>query len=395
MCAACADSYDRAMTVAEVSRTRPIRNRTAIAWTGGIAYPVLLALVVAMQMHGPEYLRPLAPILLGSMLTGLIRRHPVVAHLVIVFSWSAVVPFGGGVAIVAAHVVVLCAATALLAAGSRPIVSLPLAAMTLLSQLAALTFAAHGAAYIDSGIFTLLTTIIAWMGGNGLRLRRVHRVEVHEKAHAQAISDERLRIARELHDLVAHSIGVIAIQAGVGARVIDSQPAEARNALATIETTSRETLAGLRRALGSLRRRDGDGGSLDPAVGLTNVERLTIAARAAGVTVDLRVTGDRRALPPDIELSAYRIVQEALTNVVRHAGTDQCRVNVHYSADDVVIDVTDHGRGGAIGAAAGYGLVGMRERVDLLGGDLTAGPLGDQGFRVTARLPLPATEAVR
>jgi signal transduction histidine kinase len=390
----CVGGYDRGMTATAVPSTKPSRVRSAGAWTGGIAYPLLLAGVVVVQAHDPTYLRLLVPLLLGFVLIGVIRRHPVAAHLLIVFGWTAVVPLVPGTPIVAAQVLVLCAATALLAARTRPGVSLPVAAVTLLGQLAALTFDTHGAAYLDSGIFALLAMIIAWMGGNTLRVRRAHRAEVHAKAHAQAITDERLRIARELHDMVAHSIGIIAIQAGVGARIIDTQPAEARNALATIETTSRETLAGLRRALVSLRRADADGATLDPTPGLADLQRLATATRAAGLTVNLRVTGDRRPLPPDIDLSAYRILQEALTNVVRHAGTDQCEVSVEYRPDDVFIGVTDDGRGAAIGAT-GYGLTGMRERVDLLGGELTAGPIGQRGFRVAARLPVPATVAAR
>ncbi len=382
------------MTATAVPPPRPSRIRGVVAWAGGITYPLLVSGVAVLQAHDPPILRLLVPLMLGVLLIGLIRRHPIAAHVLILLGWTAAVPLAPGAAVVGALVLVLCAATGLLAARTRPIASVPVTTVTLLSLLAALTFNTHGSTYLDSGIFALLAMIIAWMIGNASRVRRAHRAEVQEKAAAQAVTDERLRIARELHDMVAHSIGIIAIQAGVGAHVIDSQPAEARNALAAIETTSRETLAGLRRALVSLRRSEADGAALDPPPGLADLERLATATGAAGLTVNLRITGDRRQLSPDIELSAYRIVQEALTNVIRHASTDQCRVAIEYGLDDVLIEVIDDGRGGAIGAT-GYGLTGMRERVDLLGGEMAAGPVGERGFRVSARLPVPAMAAAR
>jgi signal transduction histidine kinase len=208
---------------------------------------------------------------------------------------------------------------------------------------------------------------------------------------------ERLRIARELHDMVAHSIGIIAIQAGVGRRVIETQPAEARNALTAIEATSRETLAGLRQMLGVLRRAEpGPGrGPLESAPGLADLGRLAATTRDAGVRVELRWLGPRRPLPADIDLSAFRIIQEAVTNVVRHAGTGHCRVTVDCREEELGIEVTDEGHGGAPpaegpGERGGFGIDGMRERARLLGGELTAGPRAEGGFRVAARLPVPA-----
>ncbi|MFJ9448497.1 sensor histidine kinase [Kitasatospora sp. NPDC101235] len=194
---------------------------------------------------------------------------------------------------------------------------------------------------------------------------------------AEAVTSERLRIARELHDMVAHSIGIIAIQAGAGSRVIQTQPAEAREALRAIEATSRETLSGLRRTLVSLRQADrgattSEQSPLAPTPGLADIERLAAATAGAGVRVDVRCTGEQRPVPADIDLSAYRIVQEALTNVVRHA-----------------VEVVDNGRGAIEdGPAHGFGLIGMRERAGLLGGHLSAGPRPEGGFRVAARLPL-------
>ncbi len=189
--------------------------------------------------------------------------------------------------------------------------------------------------------------------------------------------------------MVAHSIGIIAIQAGMGRRVIGTQPQEAGNALAAIESTSRETLSGLRRMLGALRQ--SEGAPLDPAPGLADLDRLVTAAGDAGVRVKLRTTGRPRPLPPDLELAAYRVVQEALTNVVRHAGVPDCEVTVGHGEAELSVEVTDGGRGAAVGAE-GYGIVGMRERVALLHGVFEAGPRPEGGFRVAARLPVPEEE---
>ncbi|MCX5210421.1 sensor histidine kinase [Kitasatospora sp. NBC_00240] len=238
-----------------------------------------------------------------------------------------------------------------------------------------------------------LMMLFAWLIGLSVRQAREAASASRARATEQAITAERLRIARELHDMVAHSIGIIAIQAGVGSRVIGTQPDEARRALQAIEATSRETLAGLRRTLVALRQADPQGVgpvSSEPVAGLADVERLAAATAAAGVRVEVRRSGERRPLPPDIELSAYRIVQEAVTNVVRHAGTGHCRVSVDYGDEELSVEVVDEGRGAGGSSARGFGLLGMRERVGLLHGRFEAGPRPGGGFRVAAVLPLPA-----
>jgi signal transduction histidine kinase len=235
--------------------------------------------------------------------------------------------------------------------------------------------------------------VIAWLIGHSIRQAHVHAEQLRAQADAQAATAERLRIARELHDMVAHSIGIIAIQAGMGSRVIATQPTEAGNALAAIEATSRQTLAGLRQMLGALRRAEPRTDSwpapTHPAPGLADLGRLAATTLDAGVRVDVQWRGDRRPLPAEVDLSAFRIVQEAVTNVIRHAGTRNCQVSIDCHDEELSIEVTDDGRGGVI-APAGYGVTGMRERADLLGGQLTAGPRPGGGFRVAARLPLPA-----
>jgi signal transduction histidine kinase len=235
----------------------------------------------------------------------------------------------------------------------------------------------------------VVTTVIAWLIGSSIRQSRTHAEALRAQSEAQAATAERLRIARELHDMVAHSIGIIAIQAGAGSRVIDTQPAEARNALAAIETTSRETLAGLRRMLGALRQAEpGAAAPLDPAPGLADVGKLAATTADAGVLVEVQWYGQQRPLPAEIDTSAFRIIQEAVTNVVRHAGTGQCRVSIDHQDDGLSIEVVDDGRGGT-GTGTGYGIAGMRERVGLLHGQFTAGPQPGGGFRVAARLPVP------
>jgi signal transduction histidine kinase len=242
-----------------------------------------------------------------------------------------------------------------------------------------------------------LAMIIAWLIGNSIRQAQARTELVRAQAAAQNALADRLRIARELHDIVAHSVGIIAIQAGAGRRVFDTSPAEARDALAAIETTSRETLSGLRRMVTGLRRAELEPGAgqapLGPAPGLADIDRLAAITLDAGVKVDVEWRGIWAPLPPDIDLSAFRIIQEAVTNVVRHASTDECRVVIDQQDGQLSIEVTDSGRGGGAAdpaAGAGYGITGMRERAALLGGDFSADPRPGGGFRVAARLPVPA-----
>ncbi|MEV7602372.1 sensor histidine kinase [Kitasatospora sp. NPDC089797] len=234
------------------------------------------------------------------------------------------------------------------------------------------------------------TVLIAWLIGNTLRQGRAHAEALRGRAAEQAVTAERLRIARELHDMVAHNIGIIAIQAGMGGRVMDTQPAETRNALAAIETTSRETLAGLRRMLGALRHGEGEAAPLEVAPGLDELDRLVERTAGAGVRVALTRRGAVRPLPAEVDLAAYRIVQESVTNVVKHSGTRDCHVTVEYGAGGLAVTVVDLGAGTPTATpGTGYGLAGMRERVALLHGEFTAGPRAGGGFRVAALLPIP------
>jgi signal transduction histidine kinase len=238
-----------------------------------------------------------------------------------------------------------------------------------------------------------LFTIIAWLIGHSIRQAHARAELVRAQAAAQAAMAERLRIARELHDLVAHSTGIIAIQAGSGRRVFDARPDQARDALTAIEAISRETLSGLRRMVTGLRRADPEPragqASLGAAPGLADIDRLAATVREAGVQVEVDWHGSREPLPADIDLSAFRIIQEAVTNVVRHASVGECQVSIGQQDGQLSIEVTDSGRGGTV-AGTGYGITGMRERAALLGGDFLAGPRPGGGFRVAVQLPLPA-----
>ncbi|WP_327694792.1 sensor histidine kinase [Streptomyces sp. NBC_00459] len=237
-----------------------------------------------------------------------------------------------------------------------------------------------------------LVTLIAWLLGDAAHRSQAHAQQLAARTAEQAVTAERLRIAREMHDTVAHSIGIIALQAGAAARVAATRPEAAREAMSAVEHEGRETLAGLRRMLVALRHAEEHGtGQREPvAAGLADIERLAAVTSAAGVRVHLHWVGERRELPPDVDLSAFRIVQESVTNVVRHAGALSCRVTLDYRADDaLVIEVTDDGRGRGSATDTGFGVAGMRERVALLDGEFAAGPRREGGFRVAARLPIP------
>jgi signal transduction histidine kinase len=220
-----------------------------------------------------------------------------------------------------------------------------------------------------------------------------------ERSARQAVAEERVRIAQELHDVVAHSIGVIAVQSGAGLTVIDRNPAVAKEALAAISETSRRTLREIRQILGALRA-DGTG-QHGPTPGLAELDRLVSEMSTVGVPVHVHVQGRRNGLPLGVDLAGYRIVQEALTNVLKHAGTVRTDVVVRYEPSAVSVEVTNDGppgatvpfdRPGAPGASVvGHGLIGMRERITAWGGALRAGPRPDGGYRVAARVPYGPT----
>jgi signal transduction histidine kinase len=214
-----------------------------------------------------------------------------------------------------------------------------------------------------------------------------HELEAQRDLQAQAaVAVERGRIARELHDVVAHNVSMMVVQAGAAERVLSADQPDVRDALAAIAQTGRETVDEMRTVLGVLRSEDG-GASLDPQPGLGALEQLVSGVRQAGLPVSLEIQGEPAPLPQALDLSAFRIVQEALTNTLKHAGHAQAEVTVRYLPDSLELEIRDDGTAGAPGRGTGHGLIGMRERAAMFNGDFEAAR-SDQGFTVRARLPL-------
>ncbi|WP_393058924.1 sensor histidine kinase [Streptomyces sp. LN549] len=251
--------------------------------------------------------------------------------------------------------------------------------------------------------------VLAWVLGDSMRTRRAYFDQLEERAarlererEAQskvAVAAERARIARELHDVVAHNVSVMVVQADGAAYVMDAAPDQARQALETISSTGRQALAEMRRLLGVLRTGDApESGEYVPQPDVDQIEDLIDHVRAAGLAVDFKIEGTPRPLPSGVELTAYRIVQEALTNTRKHGGPNAgASVRLVYFDDGLGLLVEDDGRGAAHelyedGGAdgAGHGMIGMRERVGMVGGTLDAGPRPGGGFRISALLPLKA-----
>jgi signal transduction histidine kinase len=261
-----------------------------------------------------------------------------------------------------------------------------------------------------TGLVTNLAVFgIAYASGRYVQVRRAYTEQLELRAAEvdqqrrreaeRAVTEERLRIARELHDVVAHAMSVVAVQSGIAAHVIDQRPDEARAMLETINGTSREALDEMRRMLGVLRA-EGEAGrpELAPAPSLGDLASLISSIESTGVTVEVAVEGEPVTLSSGLDLTAFRITQEALTNVVKHAGPAQVDVCIRYGTDDLEVEVVDDGRGAASDLdkiGGGHGLVGMRERVELYGGSLSTGPRSGGGFRVTARLPYRAGAVAR
>ena len=258
-----------------------------------------------------------------------------------------------------------------------------------------------------SGVFLTVPFALAWVLGDSIRTRRAYFAQLEERAarlekerEAQskvAVAAERARIARELHDVVAHNVSVMVVQADGAAYVLDAAPDQAKKALETISSTGRQALAEMRRLLGVLRTGEHqEGGEYVPQPDVEQIEDLVEQCRGSGLPVDFKVEGTPRPLPSGVELTAYRIVQEALTNTRKHGGPNTgASVRLVYFDDGLGLLVEDDGKGaphelyeegGADGA--GHGLIGMRERVGMVGGTLDAGPRPGGGFRISALLPL-------
>ena len=241
----------------------------------------------------------------------------------------------------------------------------------------------------------LVLFVAAWVIGDNLGTRRAYMRALEERAEraerereseaARARAEEQARIARELHDVIAHNVSVMVVQAAAGNDVFDSRPDRAREALQTIEASGRKALGEMRRLLGIVRA---DGAEYAPQPGLEQLDELVEQVRAAGLIVEVGIEGVPRPLPAGIDLSAYRVVQEALTNTLKHARATRARVLIRYADDALEVEVHDDGAGSGSGDGSGHGLIGMRERVAAFGGSLDAGPASTGGFGVAARFPL-------
>jgi signal transduction histidine kinase len=265
--------------------------------------------------------------------------------------------------------------------------ALGLAVITMLSLMAAT--AAFGP-FGTGGGFVLIPGEVAAALFLGLRVAsRAASLREREEQARRAVDAERLRIARELHDVVAHTMATINVQAGVAAHVIDQQPEQAAEALEAIKQASKEGLRELRGILNVLRQAD-EQDERSPAPRLAQLDALVENTTHAGLPTSVIVHGRARALAPTVDLTAYRIVQESLTNTLRHAGPTTARVTLSYTDDQLEVEVLDGGRGPVDGTpqGAGHGIAGMRERAEAMGGTLTAGAAPEGGFRVQARLPL-------
>jgi len=454
------------LLVFAVLATRPVPLLGSLGPSG-----LMLSLLLALSVSAPIIIR---------------RRSPQLSVLLALAGCGAILLVGGqitrGPFVPLAGVVYLIAATRHRRAA---LAGLSGALVLLFVQGAILR--GHG---VDSGnaLAVALVIIIAWTIGYAVRQRRAYSAHLRDQIATTAVTGERLRIARELHDVVAHSMTVVAVQAGYGEYVFDSQPDKARAALAAIQAVTRDALSDMQRMLGALRQAETVGGGdpgvpgtagspapsgpgdvtvgggqpaarvprpgggvpgageavgagaapvLRPAPGLAGLDRLVATTAGAGIRVDLRRSGQVRDIPAGIDASAFRIVQEALTNVVKHSGADSCLVHLGYRAGDLSIEVSDPGPAGASALAGlraassaghrsgaghpdgarlngagqqvpaghagllghvngaahphggtGHGIIGMRERVSLCQGEFSAAPSPDGGFRVWARLPL-------
>jgi signal transduction histidine kinase len=349
------------------------------------------ALAEILAVH-PDYDRriflPLAVLLPPTLLYR--RRFPIAVLVVNVAAWFVIdlqSPINEDPLALAIVLVVAVYSVGAHTSGRRAVAGALLVAFLALVGTAADANEGTFLDYLGNAIFFFTIFGGLWVAGRAIRRRRSRErqllVERDESARA-AVAEERARIARELHDVVAHAISVIVLQAR-GAR--HAEGTERDEALDAIETTGANALAEMRRLLHMLRA-DDEAVALAPQPSLEQLDHLVAQVRDAGMPVEVQVDGERRALPPGVDVSAYRIVQEALTNALKHAGPARARVAIRFGDDALELEITDTGRGGADNGAGGHGLVGMRERVAVFGGRLDSGPQSEGGYAVKARLPL-------
>jgi signal transduction histidine kinase len=331
----------------------------------------------------------LAPVALGMSVVLLLRQSAPLVTLAVEIVGLSMISAINAVEGNDPMTVVLVALVAVYSAGAHAGGRRLLGAVTLVALAIGAAVVADGSSYNVSGVIFFGVVIGGpFLAGVVIRIRRERErllVQERDERARAAVAEERTRIARELHDVVAHAISVILLQSR-GARHARDQK-ELESSLDAIEQTAGSALGEMRRLLGILRR-DDDELALAPQPSVDNLEVLAAQVREAGLPVDLVVEGEPRLLPPGVDLSAYRIVQEALTNALKHAGSASARVRIRYGAEALEVEIADDGPGAANGDAGGHGLIGMRERVLVFGGDLETGPRPEGGYTVRARLPL-------
>jgi signal transduction histidine kinase len=250
---------------------------------------------------------------------------------------------------------------------------------------------------LDEYVWVSLITGMVWVAGFALKHKlseaeseRERLEREREERAREAVAEERARLARELHDVVGHSVSVMTVQASAVRRLLLPEQEKEREALEVVEQTGRQALAEMRRLVGVLRRPE-EAPALAPQPSLEHLDKLVAQVRESGLPVELRVEGEPAPLPAGVDLTAYRLVQEGLTNALKHARADHAEVFVRYGDGEIELEINDNGTGGGDGSGGGHGLVGMRERVAVYGGELDAAARPEGGFRLRARLPLEAT----
>ncbi len=346
-----------------------------IRWTID-GHPRGTGIALALAQTLPLLLRRRFPLpVLAAVLAALIATH---------FALDVLPLFALGVAVytVASH--------------TERRIALSAALLTLLVLLIPPIHHGGGGGARESFVHVIIFAAAAWILGDNVRTKRAYYRELEERAERlerekeegtrRAAAEEKARIARELHDVIAHSVSVMVVQAAAAGDVFEKQPERAREALSSIEESGRSALTELRRLLGIVR--SDEHGSREPQPGLAALEVLVEQTRATGLDVNLELEGELGELPAGVDLSAYRIVQEALTNTLKHAQATRARVRLVRGEQELAIEITDDGAGPVAESKDGHGLIGMQERVALLGGVLEAGPGENGGFAVKACFPL-------
>ncbi|MFD8080335.1 sensor histidine kinase [Kitasatospora sp. NPDC059722] len=399
---------DRLRAAVRPSAGPPPPLPTRRGWAFDVALALFLAslgthyVLIVQEPHSALLLMvPVVPLPLA-----LRRRYPlavlwaVLPLALLVRHQSEDIAYSAGVAVV-------IAAYSVAAYGRRPaavLASLPAAATTLV-----VLFAEAKLPHFPNGVVAVLLLVPVFAVAYELRMWRRRAAEGHERLSAlereqlaalqRAVEHERARIARELHDVVTHNVSMMTIQAGAARKILDTAPDKAREAMTAVETGGRAAMTELRHVMGLLTIDAGTGddpaatADLSPQPGLGRLDALVEGVRQAGLTVGLTVSGERRAVPPGVELAAYRVIQEALTNTVKHAGGAAAEVTVEYAPGHLAVEVTDTG-GRPTGAAAtgnGRGLIGLRERLAVYGGTLHTGTRPRGGYRVKALIPLESS----